>query len=116
MTSPLRSFIAVPPDSHFSIQNLPFGVFQPRDGNPRVGVAIGDLIVDLSILEEFGHFRSSEFQDLRVFSEASLNGFLRRQRGERRARSFNIFSQLRRLHCVTTRGCGKKFSTRKKTL
>src|SRR5467141_2710691 len=76
MTSPLRSFIEVPADSHFPIQNLPFGVFQPRDGKPRVGVAIGDLILDLSILEELGHFRSLEFQDRRVFSGDSLNAFL----------------------------------------
>jgi fumarylacetoacetase len=76
MTSPLRSFIEVAADSHFPIQNLPFGVFQPKDGKSRVGVAIGDLVLDLSILEELGHFRSPEFQDRRVFSEDSLNAFL----------------------------------------
>src|SRR5690242_13483293 len=73
---PLKSFIDVSPDSHFPIQNLPFGVFQPKDREPRVGVAIGDLIVDLSALEELGHFRSSEFQGRNVFSEDSLNSFL----------------------------------------
>ena len=41
-----------------------------------MGVAIGDLIVDLSILEELGHFRSPEFQDQNVFSVDSLNSFL----------------------------------------
>jgi len=41
-----------------------------------VGVAIGDLIVDLSILEGLGHFRSPEFQAHPVFSEDSLNSFL----------------------------------------
>jgi len=76
MSSPLRSFIDVPVDSHFPIENLPFGVFQPKGGNARVGVAIGDLIVDLSVLEELGHFRSPEFQDQKVFSEDSLNRFL----------------------------------------
>src|SRR5947208_3177023 len=76
MSSPLRSFIDVPVDSHFPIQNLPFGVFQPKQASARVGVAIGDLIVDLSILEEIGHFRSPEFQDQKVFSEDSLNSFL----------------------------------------
>ena len=73
---PLKSFIEVSPDSHFPLENLPFGVFQPRQGNPRVGVAIGDLILDLSALEELGHFRSSEFQNQKVFSEDSLNSFL----------------------------------------
>jgi fumarylacetoacetase len=30
-TSPdLRSFVPVPPDSHFPIQNLPYGVFKRR--------------------------------------------------------------------------------------
>jgi fumarylacetoacetase len=73
---PLQSFIEVPCDSHFPIQNLPFGVFQPKGARPRVGVAIGDLIIDLSVLEELSHFRSSEFRDRHVFSEDSLNEFL----------------------------------------
>jgi fumarylacetoacetase len=32
----------------FPIQNLPFGVFRPRGGAVRVGVAIGDSILDVS--------------------------------------------------------------------
>src|SRR5947199_3694968 len=76
MDSHLRSFLDVLRDSHFPIQNLPFGVFQPRQGKPRVGVAIGDLIIDLSVLEELGHFRSSEFQNQNIFSADSLNSFL----------------------------------------
>ena len=72
----LQSFIEVPRDSHFPIQNLPFGVFQRKRSKPRVGVAIGDLVVDLSVLEELGHFRPPEFQDRHVFSEDSLNAFL----------------------------------------
>src|SRR5438876_7464832 len=73
---PLKSFIDVAPDSHFPLENLPFGAFQPRQGKPRVGVAIGDLIIDLSALEELGHFRSPEFRDQKVFSQDSLNSVL----------------------------------------
>ena len=73
---PLKSFIEVGPDSHFPLENLPFGIFQPKHGKPRVGAAIGDLIVDLSALEELGYFRSSEFQNQKVFSADSLNSFL----------------------------------------
>jgi fumarylacetoacetase len=73
---PLQSFIEIPENSHFPLENLPFGVFQPAQAKPRVGVAIGDLIVDLSVLEELGHFRSSEFRDRPVFSEDSVNAFL----------------------------------------
>jgi len=73
---PLQSFIEVPANSHFPIQSLPFGIFRPKLGKPRVGVAIGDLIADLSVLEGLGHFRYTEFQDRHVFSEDSLNAFL----------------------------------------
>src|SRR5216117_3247514 len=72
----LRSFVEIAKNSHFPMENLPFGVFKPHDGATRVGVAIGDLIVDLPVLEELGHFRSSEFQDRKIFSEDSLNAFL----------------------------------------
>src|SRR5215813_6050028 len=72
----LKSFIDVSLESHFPIQNLPFGIFQPKGGKPRAGVAIGDLVVDLSVLEELGHFRSPEFRGRKPFSEDSLNAFL----------------------------------------
>lgn len=53
--APLRSFIPVAPESHFPIQNLPFGVFRRAAGGPpHVGVALGDWIVDLAVLEEAG--------------------------------------------------------------
>jgi fumarylacetoacetase len=46
-----RSFVetANAPDSDFPIQNLPFGVFRSSPGaSPRVGVAIGDQILDVA--------------------------------------------------------------------
>ena len=55
MAQSVRSFIEVAHDSHFPIQNLPFGVFQLQRGRPRIGVAIGSLVLDLSILEELGY-------------------------------------------------------------
>jgi len=67
----MRSFVDVSPDSHFSIHNLPFGIFQPQGGPARAGVAIGDLILDLSVLEEEGYFGEQ-----RVFSNDSLNAFM----------------------------------------
>ena len=81
MDSHLRSFLEVPRDSHFPIQNLPFGVFQPKQGKPRVGVAIGEYVLDLSVLEEEGHFDFVEAavpsgSQGHIFSEESLNAFL----------------------------------------
>jgi fumarylacetoacetase len=51
----LRSFIDVDPLSDFPIQNLPYGVFfTPDQPELRVGVAIGDFILDLAALEAAG--------------------------------------------------------------
>ncbi len=72
----MKSFIDVAPASHFPIQNLPFGIFKPANGSARVGVAIGELVLDLAVLEERGHFRVPEFDGRNVFSADSLNSFL----------------------------------------
>jgi fumarylacetoacetase len=39
-----KSWVEVKEDSHFPIQNLPYGVFSTAGHGPRVGVAIGDLV------------------------------------------------------------------------
>ena len=73
----LHSFVPVPPDSDFPIQNLPFGVFRRRaGGSPRVGVAIGDSVLDLAVLEAHGLFSGPALRPYRVFDAAALNGFL----------------------------------------
>src|ERR1051326_5405708 len=72
----MKSFIDVAPDSHFPIQNLPFGIFKPANAPARVAVAIGDFVLDLSVLEERGHFRSPEFGTEPVFSADVLSAFL----------------------------------------
>jgi fumarylacetoacetase len=75
----LRSFIAVAADSHFPIQNLPYGVFR-RAGStepPRVGVAIGELVLDLACLEQHGLFDLAELGILPVFDQPALNDFMR---------------------------------------
>src|SRR5437899_3209784 len=70
----LRSFIDVAPDSHFPIQNLPYGVFSTKDGlAPRVGVAIGNYVLDLWELEKDGRLGVGE---LGVFAAPMLNPFM----------------------------------------
>src|SRR5215510_11889267 len=69
----LRSFISVDPASDFPIQNLPYGVFSARGLTPRVGVAIGDYVLDLCELEQDGRFA---FGEIGVFSQGSLNAFM----------------------------------------
>lgn len=40
------------PDTPFPLNNLPYGVFSVGDDDPRCGVAIGDMILDLAGVEE----------------------------------------------------------------
>ncbi len=45
-----RSFIPLDPAGDFPIQNLPYGIFH-HGGRSRIGVAIGEQVLDLSVLE-----------------------------------------------------------------
>ncbi|MGB0960552.1 MAG: fumarylacetoacetase [Halocynthiibacter sp.] len=40
--------------TEFPLNNLPYGVFSTGDEEPRCGVAIGDMILDVAMLEEEG--------------------------------------------------------------
>lgn len=51
----LESWVAVPENSDFPIQNLPFGMFvAAEDPTPRVGVAIGEQVLDLAAVASAG--------------------------------------------------------------
>jgi len=57
----------------FPIQNLPFGVFSPRESTiRRVGVAIGEYVIDLAALAQAGLLA----QDAGVFARPRLNEFI----------------------------------------
>src|SRR5215207_5468019 len=43
----MRSWIDVPADSPYPLQNLPYGSFDPPAGREHCGVRIGDHVVDL---------------------------------------------------------------------
>jgi len=72
---PLSTWVEVPKNSDFTIYNLPFGVFKNKRLSPRVGVAIGDKIVDLSVLDQEGFF-SEMFLPEGIFLGETLNGFI----------------------------------------
>src|SRR5437899_1073203 len=73
----LRSFVPVPPDSHFPIQNLPYGAFRRRSGGPpALGVAIGEQVLDLTALEEAGLLDTPHLRGRRAFATGKLNTFL----------------------------------------
>jgi fumarylacetoacetase len=61
-------------DQDFPIQNLPFGVFTTANqSQPHVGVAIGDVILDLAVVAQLGLVKVS---DASVFNSSSLNAFI----------------------------------------
>ena len=70
----LRSFIPIEAASDFPIQNLPYGVFStPALPAPRVGVAIGDYVLDLWELERDCRL---DVGDLGAFAGPTLNPFM----------------------------------------
>jgi fumarylacetoacetase len=69
--------VDVPADSHFPIQNLPFGVFGPKAGGPpRVGVRIGESILDMAEVEAAGFTDGAVQLRSGIFAEPNLNAFL----------------------------------------
>jgi fumarylacetoacetase len=69
----LRSFIPVDPACDFPIQNLPYGVFSADGLAPRVGVAIGDYVLDLFELQQD---RRLDVGAPGVFATPALNPFM----------------------------------------
>mgnify|MGYP003126623525 CR=1 FL=1 len=67
------------PETHFPIQNLPYGVFSPgNNARARVGVAIGDFVLDLSVLEAQGLLKCAG----KVFDQPALNDFIAQGQAE----------------------------------
>lgn len=52
----MNTWLTISPDSDFSIHNLPFGIFSKDGGSKRVGVAIGDFVIDLLAAHKLGVF------------------------------------------------------------
>ena len=74
MTPALTSFLDIAADSDFSIYNLPYGVFsRSQDGERHVGVAIGDYVLDLAVLEQQGLLN---LDGNHYFDQPTLNDFI----------------------------------------
>ena len=68
----LKSWLEISKESDFSIQNLPFGIYSTKNKTKRVGVAIGDQILDLYRLFKLGYLDSLSFCE-HCFSNEYLN-------------------------------------------
>ena len=65
------TWLDLPADHPFGVHNLPYGVFSTADGGPRVGVRVGDHVLDAAAFAEEAGMESAV-----VWRAASLNPFL----------------------------------------
>ena len=69
------SWLHVPKNSDFPIQNIPFGVFLTRDDIITIGTRIGETAIDLGALHQLGYFNGIELTD-DIFLQDTLNDFI----------------------------------------
>ncbi|WP_348524550.1 fumarylacetoacetase [Pigmentibacter sp. JX0631] len=74
----MKTWLDVNPKHDFSIYNIPFGIFYTGQNpkNARCGAALGDYIIDLSALYEFGYFKHHKNLQEKHFKTDKLNCFL----------------------------------------
>lgn len=73
----LKSWIEVPSDSDFPIQNIPFGVVRSENLKPHVASRIGDKVIDLKTLHVLGYLENLPFE-LSDFDTDSLNPMMKK--------------------------------------
>lgn len=71
-----NSWITIQENSDFPLQNIPFGIIKPYQSAPRPATRIGDTVIDLSVLADFGYFDTLGIPDLSPFYEPVLNDFI----------------------------------------
>lgn len=72
----MKSFINYPENSDFSIHNIPFGVAVFNKEYIACATRIGDIVVDLATLYDFGYFTDIEGLNDNVFEAYTLNEFI----------------------------------------
>lgn len=70
-----KSWLEVPENSDFPIQNIPFGVFLTTENVVTVGTRIGDFAIDLGALQQLNYFEGIELTD-DMFMQDTLNDFI----------------------------------------
>lgn len=70
----MSSWIEIPANSDFGIENIPFGIFG-IDGNKRAATRIGNKVIDLNAIQKAGLFAGIALPD-GIFEKAVLNDFI----------------------------------------
>ena len=71
----IQSWLDIPKDSDFPIQNIPFGVFRYKNTAPRLCTRIGNQVIDLAKLNDLGYFADFDIPR-KVFRNPFLNDFM----------------------------------------
>ncbi len=72
----MKSFVNYPENSDFSIHNIPFGVAVFNKEYIACATRIGDVVIDLATLYDFGFFDEIEGLNDNVFEAYTLNEFI----------------------------------------
>lgn len=72
----MKSFIKYPENSDFSIYNIPFGVGVFNKEYIACCTRIGDMVIDLATLYDYGFFDEIEGLDENIFEAFTLNEFI----------------------------------------
>ena len=70
-----KSWIEVPKNSDFPIQNIPFGVFITKEDVITIGTRIGNCAIDMGALQQLGYFEGIDLTD-DMFMQDTLNDFI----------------------------------------
>lgn len=70
-----KTWLDVPKNSDFPIQNIPFGVFLTTDDVVTIGTRIGDYAIDLAAMHQLGYFEKIDLTD-DIFLQDTLNDFI----------------------------------------
>ncbi len=70
-----KTWLDIPENTDFPIQNIPFGVFLTRDDIITIGTRIGDYAIDLGALHQLGYFDGIPLTD-DIFLQDTLNDFI----------------------------------------
>jgi len=71
----IKSWLEIPADSDFPIQNIPFGIFKYKSAKPKVCTRIGDHIIDLAKVNDLGYFADLNIPKS-IFRNEYLNDFM----------------------------------------
>ena len=75
MSKRLKSFVEIAAHSDFPLENLPYGIFSEKhNSQPRAGVALGEWVIDLAVLEAHGYCKLTDGKLL--FNQPTLNLFI----------------------------------------